>query len=50
LLNQEESAFVIPSADPTITDEAIDILEDPKRSLEEILEAMKFDPAYEDLL
>jgi len=50
LLNQEESAFVIPSAEPTINVEALDILEDPKRSLDEILEAMKYDPAYEDLL
>jgi hypothetical protein len=50
LLNQEETAFVIPSADASINDEAIDVLDDPKRSLEEILEVMKYDTAYEDLL
>lgn len=41
---------MIPSADPSINDEALDVLDDPKRSLEEILEVMKYDTAYEDLL
>jgi hypothetical protein len=50
LLNQEESAFAIPSAEPSIVEESKDVLDDPKRSLEEILEVMKNDPAYEDLL
>lgn len=50
LLNQEESAFAIPSAEPTITDESTDILEDPRRSLDEILDVLKYDATYEDLL
>jgi hypothetical protein len=41
---------MLSSADPTILDETIDVLDDPKRTIEEVLESMKYDPAYEDLL
>jgi len=41
---------MLSSADPTILDETIDVLDDPKRTIEEVLDAMKYDTAYEDLL
>lgn len=41
---------MIPSADPSILDESFDVLENPNKTLEDVLEAMKYDPAYEDLL
>lgn len=33
-----------------ITEEQFDILDDPKKSLDQIIEAMKYDSAYEDML
>jgi hypothetical protein len=33
----------MPSVDPSVNDEALDVLDDPKRSLEEILDVMKYD-------
>jgi hypothetical protein len=33
-----------------ITEEQFDILDDPKKTLDQVLEAMKYDSAYEDML
>lgn len=33
-----------------VTEEHFDVLDDPKKSLEQVLEAMKYDSAYEDML
>ena len=51
---QDSSAFTLMNVTGDqaqfITEEHSDILDDPKKSLDQILEAMKYDSAYEDML
>lgn len=51
---QDSSAFTLMNVtgdqNQFITEEHSDILDDPKKSLDQILEAMKYDSAYEDML